>query len=294
MQSWPLSALLGALGIAILAGADTLPPKLDKVKLESYVRYTEGYTAAVVLKIEDPVPSVYQGYSRVVVHASLNGQIGGDKLYYVSSDGQHFFTGSMWKLGENPFLDTLKRLPHDGPSFGPQTAKVTIIIFSDFQCPYCRAFAKTVRENIPQQYPNDVRVIFEDFPLDKIHLWAHAAAEWAHCITDQKPFVFWTFHDWIFEHQGEIAANGTNLRDKVLAFASDQKLDGGQLKACVDTHVDAGKIAASVAAAQASGLEQTPTSFINGRLIGGNLPWNSFKSVIELEKNRPSDIPGPQ
>ncbi len=293
VQPWALLTIAAACGAATLTAADAGVPKLDKSKLENYLRYTEGYTAGVKFKIDDAAPSAFPGYSRVLVHISLNGRNGGDKLYYVTADGEHFLTGSLWQLGQNPFLDTLEHLPQDGPSFGPEDAKVTIVVFSDFQCPYCRGFAKTIRDNIPKQYPKDVRVVFKDFPLDAIHPWARAAAEWAHCMTDQKPSVFWTFHDWIFEHQGEVVANGTNLREKMLAFAAEQKLDSGKLTACFDMHVDAGKVTQSVAAAEAVGVEQTPTSFINGRMVGGNLPWNSLNSVIQLELNRPADIPGP-
>ena len=98
-----------------------------------------------------------------------------------------------------------------------------LVIFSDFECPYCREFAKTVRDNIPKQYPKDVRVVFEDFPLDSIHPWARAAAEDSHCVGSQSVDAFWAYHDWIFAHATEIKAD--NLRDKVLAWAKDQKLD---------------------------------------------------------------------
>ena len=165
------------------------------------------------------------------------------------------------------------------------------MIFSDFQCPYCRGFAKTVRDNIPKQYPNDVRVIFEDFPLEAIHPWARAAAEASHCITDQKPAAFWSYHDWIYEHQGEVTP--ANLRDKVLAFAKDQKLDTDKLSSCMDTHAEAKKVSANLAAAEALQVSQTPTSFVNGRMVGGNLSWASLNSVIQLEMNRPKEIPSP-
>ncbi|MBV8831977.1 MAG: thioredoxin domain-containing protein [Acidobacteriaceae bacterium] len=290
---WAIMTLFAAFTAAGLAGADGTVPKLNKPKLESYIRYVEAYTAAVNIDIHDPEPSAFPGYSRVLVRVSLHGRSGGDKVYYATADGEHFFSGALWQLGQNPFLDTLVRLPQNGPSFGPANAKVSITVFSDFQCPYCREFARTIRDNIPKQHPNDVRVIYKDFPLDAIHPWARTAAEWAHCITDQNPAAFWTFHDWIFQHQGEIDNKGTNLKEKMLGFAAEQKLDGGKLAACVDTHVHAPDVAASIAAASALGVQQTPTSFFNGRMVGGSLKWDDMNSLIQFELNRPADIPGP-
>jgi len=277
-------------GRASASGPGLEKPKLDKPKLETYLRYAEAYNAGVKFTFDDPVPSAYPGYYRLLVHISLNGHRG-DKFYYVTADGEHILSSPIWDIEKNPFLDTLERLPMNGPSFGPEAAKVTVVIFSDFQCPYCRGFAKTVRDNVPKQYPNDVRVVFQDFPLEAIHPWARAAAEASHCVADQKSAGFWSYHDWIYEHQGEVTQ--ANLREKVIAFAKDQKLDVDKLSSCMDTHAEAKKVNASIAAAEALEVSQTPTSFVNGRMVGGNLSWASLNSVIQLEMNRPKEIPSP-
>ncbi len=209
----PTVALVAACAAVLLCAPETPStpaPKIDKQKLETYIRYAEGYSPEVKMAIDDPVPSAFPGYFRVLVHLSA-GTHKLDRVYYVTPDGVQFINGSIWKLNESPFLDTLEHLPTDGPSFGPSNAKVTVVVFSDFECPYCRELAKTVRDNIPQKYPNDVRVVFKDFPIDSIHKWARAAAEAAHCLASQKPEAFWAFHDWVFEHQQEV--NETNLRE---------------------------------------------------------------------------------
>src|SRR5581483_4171165 len=135
-------AMLGALSISSAFSANgNSAPKLDKPKLESYLRYAEGYAANVQFAIDDPAPSPFQGYFRVMVHLSKGSQKL-DRIYYVTPDGQRFINGNVWDLGDSPFLDTLEHLPTNGPSFGPSNAKVTIVIFGDFECPYCREFAK--------------------------------------------------------------------------------------------------------------------------------------------------------
>jgi len=272
-------------------GADPALPKIDKTKLEAFIRYTEGYTPLVKIAVDDPTSSEFGGFSRVVVHLSMGERQRIDKVYFVSSDGKQFVNGALWNLNESPYLDTLLHLPVDGFSFGPPDAKVTMVVFSDFQCPYCREFAGTMRNELPKKYPNDVRVVFKDLPIESIHPWAFAAAEASHCVGDGHPGAFWAFHDWIFEHQGEV--NAANLREKVTAFAATQGLDAAAVGACLDHHDKAEEVRASLKAGEGLGIQQTPTFFLNGRLIGGALPWKSLDPVIQLELNRPKEVPGP-
>ena len=265
------------------------------------MRYIEGYTTEVKLTIDDPTPSAYPGYSRVVVHLRMREQAIGDRIYYVSSDGAQFFSGTLWDLSENPFLETLEHLPSDGPSFGPANAKVTMVVFSDFQCPYCREFAKTVRDNIPKKYPQDVRVQFEQFPIASMHPWSQAAAEASECVAEQKITAFWAFHDWIFEHQAEVNNSYQNqkatfagyLRNQTLAITKEQNLDTGRVARCIDSHEKSSEVEESVRNARALQIQQTPTEFINGRMIAGAVPWNTLDAILQLELNRPKEIPGP-
>ncbi|MGC2661942.1 MAG: DsbA family protein, partial [Bryobacteraceae bacterium] len=268
-----------------LAGAAS-PPKIDKAKIAEYVRYAEGFTSEVKMVVDDPTPSAFEGLYRLDIHLSFNNQTL-ERLYYVSQDGQRIIRGDVWELGQNPFKGNLERLPKDGPSFGPKDAKVTIVVFSDFECPYCRELAKTIRDNIPQKYPKDVRVIFEDFPLPAVHPWAHEAAEASHCIASQKPEAFWAYHDWIFENQGAI--DPSNVKTKSLEFARQQGLDALQVSSCMDSHTMASVVDRSKALGQSLGVDRTPTLFINGRMIPTALPWDSMDTVIKMELNRSKD-----
>jgi protein-disulfide isomerase len=175
-------------------------------------------------------------------------------------------------------------LPTSGFSFGPADARVTIVIFSDLECPYCRELAKSVRDNIPQKYPDDVRVVFKDFPLESIHKWARAAAEDGRCLGNRKPEAFWALHDWIFQHQQEI--NQTNLQEKVLDIAKQQNLQAKQIAACMDTHATASQVDDSIRAGKNLHIQQTPTFFVNGRLVSGAIPWSTLDAIIQLELNQ--------
>lgn len=282
--------LLGLFGAAFISGqtATGQPPRLDKQKLESYLRYAEGFAPAVKFTIEDPVSTPWPGYYRLRVHLS-KGEAKQDKVYYVTVDGKHVIGGPVWDVDENPFLETLDQLPTVGPSFGPADAKITLVVFSDFQCPYCRAFARVLTDTLPKKYPKDIRVIFKDFPIESLHPWAEAAAEAGHCVGDGNPGAFWAFHDWIFQNQGEI--NPGNLRDKTLGFAKEHNLNAGKIAGCMDTHSTKPEVEKSLQEGRALEIQQTPTFYLNGRPVPGALPWADLDTLIQMELNRPKFIP---
>lgn len=266
----------------LMSGADA--PKLDKARVEAYLRYAEGYAPAVKITIDDPSPSYSPGYYRVPVHLTKDASTM-ERIYY-TPDGEHLMNGPIWDLNHNPFLEVTEQLPASGFSFGPSDASVTIVVFSDLECPYCRELANTLRSNIPQKYPDDVRVIFEDFPLESIHKWARAAAEAGRCVGNQKPEAFWVVHDWIFQHQQQI--DESNLREEVLGLAKKQSLDVADTSNCIDTHATAKEVDQSIKAGQALHVQQTPVFFVNGRIVSGAIPWPTLDAIIQLELSRPN------
>lgn len=273
---------------ALLSGAG---PTIDKTKLEGYLRYAEGFMDNVHFKIDDPTPSPIPNFYRVLVHLSTESGAKLDETYYLTLDGKEIVKGSIWDLAKSPFSDKLAQIPDTGYAYGPLDAKVKLVIFSDFECPYCREYAKTVRENVAKKYPRDVRVVFEDFPLEQIHPWAKAAAEASHCIGDQNADVFWDFHDWIFEHATDIKPD--TLKPKILAWAADKKLDTSKLESCMDSHSKADLVIASEQRGRELGVQQTPTSFANGREVPAALPWKDLDKVIQMELKRAEETTTP-
>jgi protein-disulfide isomerase len=267
---------------AVALGAASEPTKVDKAKLEAYLRYVFPPNTKVVL--DDPTASSVPGFPRIMAHLSLGAEKL-DRVYYLTPDGEHLVNGSIWDLNRSPFEDNLTQLPTDGYSFGPAKAKVTIVVFSDFECPYCKQFATTLRQNLAQKYPNNVRVIFKDFPLTSIHPWSHSAAEAARCLGEQKPEAFWAFHDWIFEHQSEV--NAGNLREKTLGLAKAQQLDESRAAACIDTHATSAAVDESLKTGRELQVELTPTLFINGRMQTGALPWDRLDALIQRDLDNP-------
>jgi protein-disulfide isomerase len=274
-------------------------PKIDKPKLEAYLRYAEAISTNVKFEIDDPTPSSFPGLYLLKVHLVLGTQKE-EKRYYISEDGQRIISGTLWTLNESPFSDTLNRLSTEGPSFGVPDARVTIVVFSDFECPYCRELAKSLRTNIPQKYPKDVRVVVKNFPIDAIHPWARAAAEAGACMAQESTGAFWAYHDWMFEHQSAVnteyqdkkAEFSAYLRDTAAALGQQQNVDPAKIKACIDGHAAAAQVSKDVADGDKLLIASTPTFYINGRPINGAIPWSSLDTLIQMELNRPKDIAG--
>ncbi len=297
-------ALLSAMAVLLTgsaaAKAATASPKVDKQKLEAYVRYAEAVPSNVKVEVDDPLPSSFPGFYRLNVHLVLGSQKE-DKHYYLSEDGQRLVDGKFWSLNESPFTDTLDQLTASGPAFGVSDAKVTIIVFSDFECPYCRDLAKDLRTNIPLKYPKDVRVVVKNFPIDTIHPWARAAAEAGACLADQSTGAYWAYHDWMFEHQNAINTEFKDkksefpvyLRDTAAALAEGQKVDAAKVRACIDSHASAPQVNKDVAEGDKLMIASTPTFYINGRPVNGALPWSSLDTLIQMELNRPKEIANP-
>jgi protein-disulfide isomerase len=267
--------------------AEPTPPKIDRAQWETFIRYAEGFLPAVKFEVDDPQPTSFPGFFEVVVHLS-SGENKLDRHYFLSADGHSIVNGTLWNLNESPFAESLKLLPKDGYSFGPPDAPVTIVLFSDFECPYCSQLAKTIRTELPKKDADKVRVIFTDFPLSSIHPWARAAAESAHCLADQKLAAFWAFHDWIFEHQKEV--NPGNLREKTIDIAKQQSLDEAKVATCLDTHAPAAQIEKSIQLGHLLQVQQTPTFFVNGRIETGALPPDRLSALIDFELNRPKEF----
>jgi protein-disulfide isomerase len=170
------------------------------------------------------------------------------------------------------------------PMRGTADAPVTIVEFSDFQCPYCSRGADTV-EQILEKYGDDVQFVFKHFPLDRIHPWARPAAIAAECAANQDKDAFWTLHDAYFANQQQITAD--NVIDKSREFLADSGLDLDTWAACAtDEEDDAHKAAADTVQAelelgQELGVSGTPGFFVNGQFLNGAQPITAFEPIIQ-------------
>jgi protein-disulfide isomerase len=278
-------AVVAALSLSLLtllSGQEKPKSSLDKVHMEAYVRHLLAVIPEVQVKIDDPKPSGTSGLEEVGVHFTFQGR-SQDETFYVTKDGQHIIRGVVYNLAQNPFQEDLEKLKTNGAaSFGPANAPVTLVEFGDFECPNCKEEAKTLRDNVPSQFPTQVHVYFKDFPLEQIHPWAKAASIDGRCIYRQSAAAFWKYHDWIYDHQTEITPD--NLKTQVMDFAKTASdVEALQLAQCMDNKATEGEVDASLAEGRALHVDATPTLFLNGRRLVGNYPWQNIEQIITGE-----------
>lgn len=154
-------------------------------------------------------------------------------------------------------------------------APVTLVEFSDFQCPYCGRFKPTV-DKILATYGDKVRLVYKHFPLDSIHSEARPAAIAAECAKEQKGNEgFFAFHDAFYANQANL---GSALYEST---AKANGLNLAKFKTCQTDPKIAARIQADFDEGSAKGVEGTPATFVNGELVSGALPFENFKSIID-------------
>ncbi len=157
---------------------------------------------------------------------------------------------------------------------GNKNAKVTLVEFSDFQCPYCGQFNPTV-EQVRKDYPDTVRIVFKHYPLTSIHPMAQKAAEAAECAGDQNKF--WEMHDKLFANQTSLSLANYKV------WAKDLGLNQSKFDTCLDKNEKAAKVAADQSYGDSIGVSGTPTSFVNGYSVQGAQSYDVVKAKIDAE-----------
>lgn len=162
----------------------------------------------------------------------------------------------------------------DDPYLGPEDAEITLIEFSDYECPFCTRWHADVFKPLMEKYPDQIRFVYRDFPLPS-HPNAIPAAEAANCAREQG--AFWEFHDQLFQTgQG---LNATLYQD----IASALGLDMEKFKQCVETRTFQAEVDADFQYAANLGVSSTPTFFLNGIPIVGAQPFEFFDEVVRRE-----------
>ena len=172
-----------------------------------------------------------------------------------------------------PYRAPRQQVEAKGPSRGPATAPITIVEFSDFECPYCSRAEETVSE-VMRVYGDKIRVVYRDLPLPN-HKNAPKAAEAAHCAGEQGKY--WEMHAKLFANQRALEVPALK------GYAKDLKLDQAKFDKCLDSGATAAIVEESRRVGNEAGVNGTPAFFVNGVLISGAQPFDAFKEVIDAE-----------
>ncbi len=163
----------------------------------------------------------------------------------------------------------------DDPAYGPADAPITIIEFSDFQCPYCQKWHAEVWPLLQKEYGDRIRLVYRDFPLYSIHPEAGPAAEAANCAGDQN--MYWEYHTLLFSGESTLGA------ETYQTYAEHLQLDMSLFSECVESQKYKDEVSADFNYAGEIGIQSTPTFFINGVALIGAQPFEVFQEIINLE-----------
>jgi protein-disulfide isomerase len=233
-------------------------------KLMFYLGLFIGVSSVTTLVLALMVGWLLSGKGILSLNAGINNQAAAEVQAAPTVDDTAPVAGPVPAV--DPSTDHIK---------GAVNAKVTLIEYSDFECPYCTKHRSSLDQAVAE-FPNDVQLVYRHFPLS-FHANAQKAAEASECAAKQGKF--WEMHDKIFEASGA----GTMSVDKWKELARGLGLDGAKFDACLDSGETADRVAQNLDEGSYAGVGGTPATFVNGQLVEGAVPYETLKAMIQAE-----------
>jgi protein-disulfide isomerase len=267
--------------------AQSAPPDIAR-KIEHQVRSVYTLPAEVKVTVGAITEtSEIPGYDTVSVN--IEGGEGKQKEYkfLLSKDRATMLRVTKFDLTKDPYADLMSKIDVSGrPSRGAKSAKVVLVNFDDFECPYCSRMHETLFPEIFKEYGDRVNIIYKDYPLAEIHPWAIHAAVDANCLAAQNADAYWDFADNIHANKKDVDNEKTPVArfdavDK-MAMLQGQKhnVDVVKLQSCVKAQNE-DAVRASMKEADSLGVSATPTLFINGQKIDGAVPVGELRAALD-------------
>jgi protein-disulfide isomerase len=274
--------------VAACAGCEkTAPPappsEVEKSQLEQrlqgYYKKAANLPPNVTLKVTDVALAEVPGMLAVNLEAS-NGTNTQKVPLIVSRDGRYLIQGQLIDLSADPFKKVVEQISlKDQPMRGNPDARVTIVEYSDFQCPYCSRAYSMIESQVLKEYGDKVRLVYKNFPLTSMHPWAESGALASACARKQSPAGFWKMYDALFQQQQTITP--ANLKETAENVIKAAGLDVAAFDTCFDSQAALDLVKADAAEATALGVSSTPTFFVNGRKLEGAVPYENFKAALD-------------
>lgn len=299
------AALLTAFPLAVLAQAAPASPfapvnpanftaaSPTRETVESFLKASWGYDTDRDYQVVAIEKTPATGISRVLVQVAQKSDPQHQvqtATFLVTPDGQHLITSNleMLNFGAHPYAETNRILEEraKGPSRGAADKKLVLVEFADFQCPHCKAAQPTI-DRLLRDYPN-AHFVFQNFPLVNLHSEAYKAASYGACVAQMSGNeAFFKFADATFANQDNLTPQTSDaaLGDAV----SKAGLDAAKVGSCTYTQAAKSAVDASVQLAQDLSVNETPSLFVNGRLlplsavVAGQLPYDTLKHIIDYQ-----------
>jgi len=207
--------------------------------------------------------------------------------FLLSQDHKTLLRLTKMDLTKDPYAEIMKKIDVKGrPTRGSKDAKVVVVDYDDFECPFCSHMHSTLFSEIFKEYGDRVLFIYKDYPLEEVHPWAIHAAVDANCLNAQSPDAYWDYADYLHSAQNTVRS----LKDKQaqyaeldrLALLNGQKhnLNNGELQACIKRQDDK-DVRASMNEGDGIGVNATPTLFVNGAKLDGAVPADEVRAALD-------------
>lgn len=288
----------GAAGTAAKNEATTERAGLPtQATVDSFLKHTFGYDSTITWKVLDISPAPAQGVASVtVLLQSPQGQQ--SAKFFVLPGEKYAIAGDLMPFGADPFAPARNEITAkaNGVVKGPENATVTVVEFSDLECPSCKAAQPTI-DRLLKDEP-EVKFIFQNYPLEQVHPWAFLAARYADCVAQQSKDAFWKFIESVYANQEQVTAllpqNTPNpmsqaepqIAKKLQELAGGAGANAQQVATCSAEPATTARIRKSLALGGSLGITGTPTLFINGRKIANvnGTPYEILKSMVDAAK----------
>jgi protein-disulfide isomerase len=271
--------------VCLGCSAQSAPSDLVQ-KIERQVRATYSIPASVKINVGPLRPSDFANYDAITITMD-----GGEKKqtyeFLLSKDGKTLARMTTLDLTKDPYVENMKKINLSGrPTRGNKDAKVVLVNFDDFQCPYCSRMHQTLFPELLKEYGDRVKFVYKDYPLMEIHPWATHAAVNANCLAAQNNDAYWDFADHIHANQREVNSEKSREAQFVvldrLTTEQGQKhnLDQTKLESCVKAQNE-DTIKASKVEAEGVGVTATPTLFVNGQEMDGAISISEMRATFD-------------
>jgi protein-disulfide isomerase len=260
-------------------------PELTQ-RVERQIRSYYDLPDSVKITLSVPHASDFPNYDGYTV--TMEGD-GNKKTFdfLLSKDQKTLIRMTKMDLSKDPYAENMKKIDVKGrPVRGNPNAKVVIVNFDDFECPFCSRAHQTLFPELLKEYGDRIAFIYKDFPLSEIHPWAIHAAVDANCLAGLNNDAYWDFADYIHSNQQVVnSEKGHEAQfaalDKItLTEGAKFKVDTAKLQACLRAQ-KADAVTASVKEGEALGVDGTPTMFVNGRSVNGARSAEEFRAVFD-------------
>lgn len=265
--------------------AQSVPADVNQ-RIEREVRSHYTVPPHVKILVGSLKPSEFPNYDALTITFD-----GGDKKqtfdFLLSKDDKTLIRLTKLDLSKDPYAEVMKKIDVKGrPVRGNKDAKVIVVNYDDFECPYCSRAHQTLFPELLKEYGDRIAFIYKDYPLAEIHPWAIHASVDANCLASQNADAYWDFADFI--HANQSVVNAEKGRDAQFAaldrITTEQgqkhNVDVAKLQSCVKAQNE-DAVKASIKEGDDAGVSATPTMFINGREVDGALPLSEFRAMFD-------------